>query len=194
LVVRSPASESVVGPDGRVCPGEDQALRRPYVKLRIGELTDLVDDPNCTAETRGFVAAELRHRSTTAARNLLARLEGGAAGSVDGRRRNGGAPAHRGGLADDRSASDEVAPHVLERDAVLAALRETYTEGSEVLARWGVTTAAPEELFERVVAWWKGVVSAEPDRFGRSAAALDADVARLRSLGWYTGGGGASDD
>lgn len=171
-------------------------MKRPYMKLRIGDLTDIADDPGTSEDVRNLLVEELRRRSSPGAKRLLLRLEGGAA-----RADRGGAQESvrteqksRGVKTETGAApSVEVAPHVVEREATLAALRETYTEGAEVLARWGLTTAIPAELFDVVVAWWGDVVTDVPDRLGRSKFALADDVATVRSLGYF-GGGGAGDD
>ena len=84
-------------------------------------------------------------------------------------------------------------PEVFDREAALAALRETYTIGAEILARWGMTTAIDKELFEVVEEWWSGKVSDQPDRFGRSRSSLADDVSRLRSLGYFGEGGGTGE-
>ena len=160
------------------------------MRLGIAELTGLVDAPGTTAEVRELVAQELRHRSSPGARRLLARLGDGAEQSGDASHPAG--PRVVGAAGEERSPAPrvlkvEMAPHVIERDAILAALRETYTEGSEILARWGVTTAMPADLFDVVVAWWEEVLTDEPDGLGRSVSRLSDDVARIRSLGTLRG-------
>ena len=64
----------------------------------------------------------------------------------------------------------------------LAALRETYTEESEILAKWGITTALPEDLRTAILSQWVARLTEKPDQFGRTLATLEADTARLRKL------------
>jgi len=172
-------------------------LRRPYMKLRIGDLTDIVEDPGTSPEVRRLVAEELSHRASPAARRLLARIGddsvppkvGTSRGVVSGR---SAVRADEPGSA--RLPTEPMAPHVLEREAVLAALRETYSEGSELLAKWGMTTAIPEELYEVVIAWWSKSVSETQDRFGRSTTSLAEDMDKVRMLGLFGGNGEVSVD
>jgi len=160
------------------------------MRLGIADLTGLVDDPGTTAEVRELVAEELRLRSSPGARRLLARLGDRAQQSGDASHPAGPRVVGVGGeelSPAPREPTVEMAPHVIERDSILAALRETYTEGSEILARWEVTTAMPADLFDVVVAWWEEVLTDEPDRLGRSVSRLSDDVARIRSLGTFWG-------
>ncbi len=154
-------------------------VSRPYMSASLVELTAIVEDDDCSANVRALIADELRHRTTKGARRLLAHLEGGAIGSVP---RPSSAGGERGrGVA-------EPAVVGLCSDERLAILRETYTEGAELLARWGLTTAIPEPLFEIVLEWWRSAVGEDPDHLGRSRSRLEEDVAKLRSLGSVWGG------
>ena len=171
-------------------------VERPYMRLGIADLTDIVDDPGASSEIRDLVVDELRHRSSPGARRLLARLGGGVQRVGDetpatGRR--GKVAANEKRVPVTRAPTIESAPHVVDRDAVLAALRETYSQGSEILARWGMTTAIPPALFDVVVAWWEESLTEDVDRFGRSKSRLSGDVARIRSLGSLGGNGGIGD-
>jgi hypothetical protein len=166
------------------------------MRLGIADLTDIVDDPGASSEIRDLVADELRRRSSPGARKLLARLGGAVQRPSDeaaasGQRARVATSERRTPMA--RVSTVEPAPHVLDRDAILAALRETYSEGSEILARWGLTTAIPAALFDVVVTWWEESLTDEPDRFGRSKSRLSGDVARIRSLGSLGGDDGTGD-
>lgn len=155
-------------------------MDRPLISLTIVDLTRMVDDPSSTADV-GLVAAELRYRKSNAAKKLLARLD------VAGPSRVTTAADERvgSGLADDSTSQPtlEGKARPLGSDVRLSILRETYTEGAEILARWGMTTAIPDELFDLAVEWWRGCLGDAPDGFGRTVERLDEDVARVRSLG-----------
>ena len=170
-------------------------MSRPYMRLRIDQLTAIADDPTTSPEARERLMEELQFRNSQGARKLLARMRGG--GAPGGERAI--PTVARGRAAREREippAPDplEMPPEAIDREAALAALRETYTIGAEILARWGMTTAIDEELFDVVVDWWSGKVSDQPDRFGRSRSSLAHDVSRLRSLGSFGGGDGTRDD
>ena len=157
-------------------------VSRPYMSASLVELTAMVQDESSSEDVRATVMDELRHRGSKGARRLLAQLEQGPTGSIP-------RPSAEGRGRDVR----EVAPTAtgLPSDERLAILRETYTEGAEVLARWGLTTAVPSPLFDVVVEWWREVVGERPDRFGRTRSRLEEDVARVKSLGAIAEGVGA---
>ena len=64
----------------------------------------------------------------------------------------------------------------------LAILRDGVSEIAELLARWGLTTAAPEEVEAMTMAHWDKKAPKEPDAFGRSKARLATDIARIAVL------------
>lgn len=170
-------------------------MARPYMKLRIDELTAIADDPATSSETRARLIDELQYRSSPGARKLLARMRpGGQPGAREGRRPAPRDPATGGLEVPIERGPDEREPEQVDRDALLAALRETYTMAAEILARWGMTSAIDGDLFEVVVRWWSGRVSEEPDEFGRSKSSLVDDVSRLHSLGHFGGGDGTGVD
>lgn len=170
-------------------------MARPYMKLRIDELTAIADDPDASFETKARVMEELQFRSSAGAKKLLARMRaGGRPGADEGRRPAPRDRATGGQEVPIERGPDEREPEQVDRDALLAALRETYTMGAEILARWGMTSAIDGDLFEVVVEWWSGRVLDEPDAFGRSKASLADDVSRLRSLGYFGGGDGTGVD
>jgi hypothetical protein len=61
-------------------------------------------------------------------------------------------------------------------------LRRGVTEISELLARWGLSIAATEELETTAMAYWAKHAPAHPDAFGRSRQQLAKDQERLAAL------------
>lgn len=61
-------------------------------------------------------------------------------------------------------------------------LRRGVTEIAELLARWGLSIAATEELETTAMAHWAKHAPAHPDAFGRSRQQLAKDQERLAAL------------
>lgn len=155
----------------------------------------MVDDKKVTKQTISEVIDELSYRTTSKAKKLLDRLEKQNPSLVTGtikpatarRRSTGKGPS---GSEQASDSDDGIVPKETEllgseaRDTAqrLAVLRETYTEEAEVLARWGVTTALPNDMRAQLLAQWKTRMTDQPDQFGRSRVVLEADTARLRRL------------
>jgi len=160
---------------------------RPFVQKGIGELEELAGSATITSEVMGQVIAELRHRSTPRARRLLAEL-------LD-RPESKEAPAPGRGSRPRKASSEEaekfnVGPHEVGAVPSIATrtleeayeiLRQTFTEDSEILARWGMTSAMPEPVRELVLDEWSRRVATDPDEFGRTLERLTQDVERLRA-------------
>lgn len=155
----------------------------------------MVDDKKVTKKTISEVIDELSYRTTSKAKKLLDRLKKHNPSLVTGTTNS--VPASRlptgkgpSGSKQTSDSDDGIVPKETEllgpeaRDIAqrLAALRETYTEEAEVLARWGITTALPNDMRAQLLAQWKTRMTDQPDQFGRSRAVLEADTARLRRL------------
>lgn len=119
---------------------------------------------------RKAILEELRHRSTASARQLEQRVAGHTAASPP---RSPMTPAAVEPPPSAAAASE------LERESLLATLRATFTLEAELLARWGMTPAMPEDLQEAVFRLWADRLGTGEDRFGRSVAALNRDRRRL---------------
>lgn len=155
----------------------------------------MVDDKKVTKQTISEVIDELSYRTTSKAKKLLGRLEKLSPSLVTGTIKPVTAPRPPTGKGPSGSkqtsdSDDGIVPKETEllgpeaRDTAqrLAALRETYTEEAEVLARWGITTALPNDMRTQLLAQWKTRMTDQPDQFGRSRVVLEADTARLRRL------------
>lgn len=158
---------------------------RPLVQKGIGELEELVGrsgvDPNLVKD----VIEELRHRSTSRAKRLLAELEAGSK-TVGGTRVGTGQPLRRTKASrsvkpssSGSEAMEEVEPASRSLLEAYDILRETFTEDSEILARWGLTAAMPAEMQKTVFKEWARRVGAGPDEFGRTIERLRSDIERL---------------
>lgn len=160
---------------------------RPFVQKGIGELEELVGRPGVDPNLVEDVIEELRHRSTPRARRLLAELEAGsksagAAGTGTGPRvRRARASRTVEPILCGPEAPDEVESALRRLLEAYGILRETFTEDSETLARWGLTTALPVDMRDSVFEEWARRVGANPDEFGRTTDRLRFDVERLRA-------------
>ena len=119
---------------------------------------------------RTALLEELRHRSTASARKLEQRVAGHTADPLPR------VPMTPAAVVPPPSAASV---SELERASLLAALRATFTLEAELLARWGMTPAMPEELREAVFRLWAERDGVGEDQFGRSAATLQRDRRRL---------------
>jgi hypothetical protein len=181
-------------------PRRDEIIMvRPHRSMSIGDLTKIVDDKKVTQKTISEVIDELSHRTTPKAKKLLARLKRQNP-SLDSRaskpdptpRPSRGKQSRKSKPVDE--SGDGVVPRETEslgpeaKDAAqrLAALRETYTEESEILAKWGITTALPADMRAELLSRWKTKLTDQPDQLGRSLATLEVDVSRLRRLNEFT--------
>ncbi len=153
-------------------------MDRPFKSSSIVDLTRIVDDQSSTVDVN-VIMTELRLRKSNAARELLARLE----------RKGRHGMKRESKVLDREVSSDESSSYVtsssharpLEAEERLAILRETYSEGAEILARWGLTTAVPRELFDVAVEWWRLNLLDVPDEFGRTQVRLEDDAFKIRS-------------
>ena len=166
--------------------------RRPYRSKWLKELAAIVNKKGVTAGELADVIYELSFRKSVGAKRLLARLTGSAGASKQPALQGSKPKSAKPGRTKAASTSVEesfVPSEVPElgpeaRDAIerLKVLRETYTEGAELLARWGATTALPDDMLSLLFGAWAKVVTEQPDEFGRSRATLERDMGRWKSL------------
>lgn len=170
-------------------------VARPHRSKSVVDLTKLVDDKRVTKSTIAEVIDELSFRTTPKAKKLLARLKKQNPSLDSGTSKPDTMPRpRRGHRSREPKPVDENGDGVVPRETEslgpeakgdaqrLAALRETYTEESEVLAKWGITTALPEDMRTAILTQWAARLTEKPDQLGRSLATLEADAARLRKL------------
>jgi hypothetical protein len=119
---------------------------------------------------RTALLEELRHRSTASARQLEQRVTGHTAVAMPQK------PMTPAAVEPPPPAATN---SELERASLLATLRATFTLEAELLARWGMTPAMPEDLREAVFRLWAERVGVGEDQFGRSASTLQRDRRRL---------------
>jgi len=107
---------------------------------------------------------ELLFRTTNAARKLLAEVEAKLGLEVE--------------------TSTPVSILQIELDTIkkrYELLRQTFDVQGEVLSRWGMTSAMPDELQKLVFDYWSNAVTENEDRFGRTTIKLKADQEILLS-------------
>lgn len=156
------------------------------------ELTAIVDESGVSSEVLAEVIIELQHRKSAGAKKLLKRISGSSKNLKPHRSASGkGSTAASGGsnVLDVTSEASfipvttpDVGPEARDAYERLRALRETYTEGAELLARWGATTALPKPILEMLFEQWAVLVSDVPDEYGRSHATLQLDLQRWKAL------------
>ena len=162
-------------------------MARPLVQKGIAELEELANGAERDPGTIREVIAELRHRSSPRAKRLLAELEGGNGNERPDRAKRkptkgrtpprGAAPGPE--APEPVSVAHATSSRTLEK--AFALLRETFTEDSEILAKWGMTTSMPRDLRDLVFEHWSWRVGSKSDEFGRNAERLHADLDRLRN-------------
>lgn len=170
-------------------------MARPHRSKSIVQLTQLVDDKKVTKKTILEVIDELSYRTTPKAKRLLARLQKknpslvtevtkpvAASRRAARRRSSSSKQANNSGDGVIPKETELLGPEARDTAQRLAVLRETYTEEAEFLARWGMTSALPDDMRAQVFKLWKARLADQPDEFGRSLASLEVDTERLRYL------------
>ena len=165
--------------------------RRPHFSKTLEELTAIVEKRGVTASDLAEVAHELTYRKSGSAKRLLKRITGS---EVAGDKKSTGSKVKKKPLGRAKSADSgneqaftpaeipDLGPEARDAMERLRVLRETYSEGAELLARWGATTALPDEFLNLLFSTWAKVVTDEPDEFGRSRITLQRDIERWKLL------------
>ncbi len=136
---------------------------RPYRSQSVIELSEIFNSSNDLDELN-LIRNELLFRTTRAARRLLAEIEA------------------RLGL--EVETSTPVSISQIELDTIkkrYELLRQTFDIRGEVLSRWGMTPAMPDELQKLVFDYWSDAVTDNEDLFGRTKIKLKADQEKLLS-------------
>ena len=156
------------------------------MSLGIDELTALAKAKINDAAAMSDIIDELGRRSTKKARELLRKLTGDPTATPQKRARatgNGGRPEPTDSRDDEPGSESPDSSKEFGRELTEAyeLLRETFTVESEILARWGMTTALPRELRDLMFSEWRRRLARKPGTHGRSMERLEADVERLRT-------------
>lgn len=164
--------------------------RRPYLSKSLVELVDLVESQESSPQIISAVIHELQHRKSAGAKKWLKELQQAKPGSVGKKKKPTGKPETRrrqGKLVEGSNAdvfipseSKDFGPDARDLVSRMKALRETFTEEAEVLARWGMTPALPDALVESIFKSWREQLRDLPDDLGRSKATLESDVSLWR--------------
>ena len=166
--------------------------KRPHLSKSLVELTAIVDKSGVSSEILDEVVFELKHRKSAGAKKLLKRISSSSRNLKPNRSASGKGSIVAGGGSNVSDVTSEetftpattpdVGPEAWDVAERLRALRETYTEGAELLARWGATTALPKAILEMLFEQWAILVSDVPDEYGRSHATLQLDLQRWKVL------------
>ena len=160
-------------------------MNRPYMSEGIADLENLAKANLGDSTIITNIIAELGHRKSGRARNLLAQLQRGSLSKVV---ENQPVPGKKEKSTKTATTSSETVPSVVIQPPSSAfrtlqeaydILRETFTEDSEKLARWGMTSELPISIRKLVFNEWKKTVKNEPDIFGRSLDRLLLDMDEL---------------
>ena len=165
---------------------EMRFMVRPLAQKGIAELEELIGQSGVDPSLVKDVIEELRFRSTSRATRLLAELEGRKGTSRPDRAKRKSAIDRTHSrkassipeMSESASVTDATSSRTLEE--AYALLRETFTEDSEILAKWGMTSSMPEDLRKLVFNHWSRRISSKSDEFGRNDKRLHADLDQLR--------------
>ena len=143
-------------------------------ELHRPQLERLVADHKDNPKIVKAIAAELRRRAERKAAKRGKPLRESPVEKQDTERR----PAVRWTPDPPRPGEGEL--ERLRREVQI--LRRGVTEISELLARWGLSMAATQELETAAMAHWAKCAPTHPDAFGRSRQQLAKDQDRLAAL------------
>ncbi|MDQ0822347.1 hypothetical protein QFZ79_000083 [Arthrobacter sp. V4I6] len=168
---------------------------RPYAPMKIEQLEELAKSASGDSEVHRRLVAELQHRKNPRAQRLKSRLEGTIPPQSAGRsarsessgKPNAVPPVSAVSCQEPSIAATLPTPHVSaeEHESLLRAfesLRATFTVEAELLARWGMTPALPQEIQDLVFQeWTKRLTSADNETKPVEAIAKDrVRIARER--------------
>ncbi len=160
-------------------------MPRPYMSRSAEQLEALFTDAHGDQQRLETLQHELKHRTSRAARALLEKVDAALAGrpaSTDDHPTAQGTPSEQAAptlsnpIAQDRP-SQPGTPLAAPPDYEL--LRASFTEEAEILSRWGMTSAIPDDLMSMVFDGWCARLTDSPDEFGRTAAFARDDRAKL---------------
>lgn len=152
------------------------ANERPYRMMSIDDLTGRIRGSASNKVLLDEVARELEHRSTNRAKALAREVE---------RLRIALSQQKPGPLSPETKAPAARAlvpePAAGDIGARYESLRATFTAEAEILARWGLTALAPDDLQNHVFAYWRNMLGRNRDShpLGLGAADLARDIKAL---------------
>lgn len=167
-------------------------MGRPYADKGVADLERLVEANLSDERVIAEIVAELRRRTVPKAKKLLARLASESDAPLSGSKKSTAKPAK--GKPEKESPKSEDSGPIIDAapstttpatdrslEQAFELLRETFTLDAEILARWGMTAAMPDDLRKLVIAEWRKVLKAGADDRGRSVEMLEIDLAKLAS-------------
>jgi len=161
--------------------GADPVAARPYASYTIARMEQLASASDDDPEVLERLLAELEHRTVPRARRLRSRLErtvGVSKGAPLPPVTKRGASAETDGT--EATAAEVASAEFESLRQTYELLRATFTVEAEVLARWGMTSAMPQDLQELVFGEWMKRLSEEPDEAARSTWTLQEDRLHVR--------------
>jgi hypothetical protein len=156
-------------------------IMRKLIQKNLNHLTDLFQEHRGDADVLEELCFELKHRSTPAAKKLQAQVESRLAILKEDPQPKGNESKRNRRRPEPRSAPKPVAeaPAIGEAHD---ALRSTFSEEGELLARWGMSPLLPDDLFESFIEAWRAWLRQRPTADGRSTPEFDADVQRIQAI------------
>jgi hypothetical protein len=154
---------------------------RKLFQKNHSQLTELFQKHRGDADVLEVLRLELEHRSTQAAKKLQAQIENQLAILKEDPHPKGNESKRNRRRPEPRSAPEPEAeaPAVGEAHD---ALRSTFSEEGELLARWGMSPLLPDDLFESFIEAWRTWLRQRTTADGRSTPEFDADVQRIRAI------------
>lgn len=156
-------------------------IMRKLIQKNLNQLTELFQEHRGDADVLEVLRFELAHRSTQAAKKLQEQVESRLAilKADPQPKRNESKRTRR--RPEPLSAPKPVAEAPAIRETH-DALRSTFSEEGELLARWGMSPLLPDDLFESFIDAWRAWLRQRPTADGRSTPEFDADVQRIRAI------------
>jgi hypothetical protein len=154
---------------------------RKLIQKNLNQLAKLFQEHRGDADVLEVLRFELEHRSTQAARKLQEQVESRLAILKEDPQPKGNASKPTRRRPESRSAPkpEAEAPAIGEAHD---ALRATFSEEGELLARWGMSPLLPDDLFESFIDAWRAWLRQRPTADGRSTPEFEADVHRIRAI------------
>jgi len=156
------------------------ADRRPYMTFGIEKLEALAEASKNDLILRKDLIAELATRNTSRAKALKKKLGEVPSGGVKAKTSVPVSKARKSAVAVEPVLAPRLTDQAIIEDLEL--LRQTFTESSEILSRWGMTESMPDDLKELVFENWTKRLAKVSLTGGRTLARLKTDRIKLQAI------------
>jgi len=156
------------------------ADRRPYMTFEIEKLEALAEASKNDLTLRRDLIAELATRNSSRSKALKKKLEEVSSGGVKAKTSVPASKARKSTVAVEPVLAPRLTDQAIIEDLEL--LRQTFTESSEILSRWGMTESMPDDLKELVFENWTKRLAKVSLTGGRTLARLKTDRIKLQAI------------